>query len=175
MLQELSVDRLLRKILSQASVLVDCDRSSIFLVDEERSEIYARIFDHHTQENQVFKEVRIPKDTGIAGHVLATGMPVIVYDAYQDPRFNPTVDQKTGYRTKNVLAMPLFSNNKKVLGVVQFINKISFSSFTRQDLKSAEIFSHFAGLALTNAQLYDNSVKSEQRNKVALSVIGSSL
>ena len=114
---------------NHAQRLVNADRASLFLVDSRTHELYARIFDIGTEEvaigeaiasngnkatappptkSNLSKEIRFPIGKGIAGSVAATGAVLNIQNAYEDERFNPEVDQRTGYKTKSILCMPIF-------------------------------------------------------------------
>eukprot|EP01104_Vermistella_antarctica_P007904 TRINITY_DN1957_c0_g2_i2.p1 TRINITY_DN1957_c0_g2~~TRINITY_DN1957_c0_g2_i2.p1 ORF type:complete len:268 (-),score=25.35 TRINITY_DN1957_c0_g2_i2:101-904(-) len=67
--------------------------------------------------------VIIPLSMGIAGHVATTGQPLHVPDCYQDPRFNPAVDKRTGYRTMNIICAPVLDKHGNVVGVLEAVNK----------------------------------------------------
>lgn len=69
------------------------------------------------------EEIIIPFGVGIAGTVAQTKNIVNIKNAYDDPRFNSEIDQKTGYRTKNILSMPICNYEGDVIGVAQIINK----------------------------------------------------
>ena len=73
-----------------------------------------RIDTQNNTDNQKCQktEIRFPIGTGIAGYVAKTGQALNIPDAYEDQRFNRTIDQSTGYQTKNLLCMPIFSKNK---------------------------------------------------------------
>ncbi|CAG2121869.1 unnamed protein product, partial [Medioppia subpectinata] len=75
----------------------------------------------------------------------------------------------TGYTTKNLLAMPIFSKNK-VIGVVQMVNKLK-GNFNKMDEENFSTFATYCGLALDHARLYEKIRKSEQKNKVALEIL----
>ncbi|VDK50373.1 unnamed protein product [Gongylonema pulchrum] len=98
-----------------AQKLTNADRASLFLVDHKTNELYARIFDVGTRDDERIKinedgskEIRFPAGKGISGYVASTGQVLNIENAYEDPRFNKEVDQKTGYRTRNILCMPIF-------------------------------------------------------------------
>ena len=78
-------------------------------------------------------EIRLPVGKGLAGYVAKTGETVNIVDAYQDPRFNPEIDRRSGYRTHTVLCMPMRDKEGKILGVFQFLNKIE-CAFTSEDV-----------------------------------------
>ena len=126
-----SMDTLVIKVIDFAQHLVQADRASLFLLDSKTNELYARIFDFGYNETesgtQVKKpqgrDVRFPVGIGIAGYVAKTGQLLNIADAYADPRFNRSVDQITGYKTKSILCMPIFLSPGIVIGVVQMVNK----------------------------------------------------
>lgn len=179
-----SMDMLVMKIMNFAQRLVDADRASLFLVDNKNKELYATIFDVGL-ENEVdmekdegeetfvkvsrSEEIKFPLGTGIAGQVAMTGEILNIADAYSDERFNRTVDQLTGYRTKTILCMPIYIRGS-IIGVVQMVNK-HFGRFTKEDENAFETFAVYCGLALHHAKLYDKIKKSEQKYKVALEVL----
>lgn len=107
--------------------------------------------------------------TGIAGQVARTGEVLNIPDAYSDPRFNRSVDQLTGYRTRSILCMPIFIRGV-LIGVVQMVNKRS-GTFNKEDEEAFETFAVYCGLALHHAKLYDKIRRSEQKYRVALDVL----
>ncbi len=79
--------------MTKARNLLDADRCTLFLLDAERGELWSKVAEGS-------KEIRVPVTKGIAGHVVTTGELLNIKDAYQDSRFNPEIDKRTGYRTK---------------------------------------------------------------------------
>ncbi len=77
--------------------------------------------------------VRIPIGSGIAGAAAASGRPVRVADAYQDPRFNRNVDVQTGFRTRSVLCLPLHDRSGNVFAVTQLLNRRDGRPFDEAD------------------------------------------
>lgn len=148
-----SVERLVEMIMIYTKTLVNADRCSLFLVDEEKRELYATLFDEGVYKNgrPVFKrrdEIRFSIEAGLAGYVARTGEIVNIRDAYQDKRFNRNIDVQTGYTTKHILCMPIISNGKAI-GVVQMINKRdNASGFTNGDEASFKMFAVYCALAI---------------------------
>ncbi|CAF3387702.1 unnamed protein product [Rotaria socialis] len=189
--QELvSMEAVMLKIMSYAKKLVNADRASLFIVDSRTKELYARIFDIGREEHDILDSslvndkneltkkqsssdehacIRFPMDKGIAGYVATTGKTLNIVDAYSDERFNRDIDQKTGYKTKTLLCMPIMIQGH-VIGVVQMVNKRN-GHFTKSDEESFETFAVYCGLALHHASLYDRIRRSEQKCKVALEVL----
>ncbi|XP_063700133.1 probable 3',5'-cyclic phosphodiesterase pde-5 isoform X2 [Culicoides brevitarsis] len=166
-----SMDTLMTKIMNFAQRLVNADRASLFLVDTKKQEVYATLFDVGADNAMQDKsqEIRFPIGKGIAGYVAETGEVVNVVNAYQDPRFNNSIDKLTGYKTESILCMPIFIKDV-VIGVVQMVNKLT-GSFTTEDEEAFETFAVYCGLALHHAKLFDKIKKSEHKYKVALEVL----
>ncbi|KAK3730857.1 hypothetical protein QZH41_009975, partial [Actinostola sp. cb2023] len=169
-----SMDTVIMKIMNYAQTLVDADRTSLFLVDNKTSELYARIFDiggslEDSKSSKLQKEIRFPKTKGVAGYVATTGETLNITDAYHDERFNREIDIQTGYTTRTLLCMPIFIRGS-IIGVVQMVNKKS-GVFTASDEKSFQTFAIYCGLALHHAKLYDKIRRSEQKHRVALEVL----
>ena len=73
-------------------------------------------------------EIKLPYGMGIAGIVAATGVPLNISDAYKDSRFNSSIDQKTGYKTKSILCLPILNENGECIAVAEAINKLNDDS-----------------------------------------------
>jgi signal transduction histidine kinase len=146
---ELDLDALLRTISQTTSHLLQAERSTVFLVDQGHNELWSRV-----AEGLDRQEIRIPLGAGIAGMVASTGVAIRISDAYTDPRFNPDVDKRTGYRTRNILCTPMRNARGRVICVFQVLNKRGggFSALDEQLLAS---LSSQAAVAVENAQLYD--------------------
>src|SRR2546425_10428992 len=98
---------LLEEIVEHARSVVDATRGSIFLLDKDKNELWSKVA-------QGAREIRFPADKGIAGHVAQTKKPLNIPDAYADPRFNPAVDKATGFHTRNMLTVPMRSEERRV-------------------------------------------------------------
>jgi signal transduction histidine kinase len=146
---ELDLDALLRTISQTTSHLLQAERSTVFLVDPMKGELWSRV-----AEGLDNKEIHIPLSAGIAGQVATTGNPVRISDAYTDPRFNPEVDKKTGYRTRSILCVPMRNRRGQVIGVFQVLNKRD-GDFTALDEQLLASLSSQAAVAVENAKLYE--------------------
>src|SRR2546425_1295296 len=141
------LDALLRDMATTTTQLLDADRATIFIVDRERGEIWSRV-----ALGTGAGEIRQAIGVGIAGLVAATGEAVNIPDAYDDPRFNPEPDQRTGYRTKSLLTFPMTGQNERVIGVFQVVNK-NGGEFTADDEETLSSLGASAAVAVENAQL----------------------
>jgi len=143
--REQDVDRLLLMLSNLAREVLEVDRCSLFLYDHEREELWTKVA--HGVE-----EIRVPSKTGIVGWVAQKGESLVVNDAYADPRFNKEVDRETGYRTRNILAIPLFDKKGNILGVFQAVNKLK-NGFTEEDVELFTLLGGYASSAIENSIL----------------------
>uniref|UniRef100_A0A667HCG5 Phosphodiesterase n=1 Tax=Lynx canadensis TaxID=61383 RepID=A0A667HCG5_LYNCA len=160
-----AIDSLLEHIMIYAKNLVNADRCALFQVDHKNKELYSDLFDigEEKEGKPVFKktkEIRFSIEKGIAGQVARTGEVLNIPDAYADPRFNREVDLYTGYTTRNILCMPIVSRGS-VIGVVQMVNKLSGSAFSKTDENNFKMFAVFCALALHCANMYHRIRHSE--------------
>jgi len=149
---EMSLDNLLGLIMESVTRVMDADRSTLFLVDPEKKEIWSRVA-------QGSSEIRIPLGEGIAGHVALSGDTINIPDAYKDPRFNSDFDMKSGYRTKSILCMAIYDPRGNIIGAIQVLNKLDGSIFSKENEDLLSAFCSLAGISLANAQAYEELEK----------------
>jgi signal transduction histidine kinase len=162
----LDLDHLLPLIISRVSVLTGCDRASLFVVDEGRQELWSKVAEGVTTTAGL-ERIRLPLGQGVAGYVAKSGVVLNLADAYKDARFNPGVDQVTGYRTTSLLCMPIPGPAGRPMGVVEALNKNGGGPFTIEDERLLEAISHQLSVALTDALLYEEIQKKAQSLEVA--------
>ena len=142
------LDALLRDMATVTTQLLDADRATIFIVDRDRAEIWSKV-----ALVTGAGEIRQAIGVGIAGTVAATGERINIADAYEDPRFNPEPDHRTGYRTKTLLTFPMTGQNGRVIGVFQVVNKNGGGAFSTDDEETLSSLGASAAVAVENAQL----------------------
>ncbi|XP_071545340.1 cGMP-specific 3',5'-cyclic phosphodiesterase isoform X2 [Panulirus ornatus] len=175
---ELDIDTLCHKILVNVGHLTHADRASLFLAQGPRHNrcLVAKLFDvtvdtvlEDALSNAAEKEILLPWGVGIVGHVANTKEIINIKDAYQDPRFDASIDRRTGYRTMSVLCMPVCNYEGEVIGVAEIINKKNGTNeFTKQDVEVFRRYLTFCGIGIQNAQLFDMSVREYKRNQLLL-------
>ncbi len=106
----LTADESIDYLVDVVCPLVDCDRASVFLLDEATGELWSK------KAKGAAETIRVPWNSGIVGAVVTSGKMVNIEDAYEDPRFNRSVDLKTNYRTKTILCVPLRDRKGKIVG-----------------------------------------------------------
>ena len=176
--QSLDLEDTLKTVMDQASNLLNADRNALWLIDQEKSELWTKVYNAG-----VSTVLRIPIGTGYAGYVAKTGeilnIPLDVYD-HPDSATSKQMDKKNGYRTCSLLCMPVFNPKKELIGVTQVVNKLQRgefppydpktwplvppqfkNSFTSEDVEFMKVFNTQAGIALENARLFEK-IKHEQ-------------
>jgi serine/threonine protein kinase len=109
----------LLQLLSETSTrMLDAERATIFLVDRAKNELWSKV-----ALGDGVGEIRVPLGQGIAGASGVSGEAIILADPYADSRFNPDVDRRTGFVTRNLLTLPMIGANGAILGVFQILNK----------------------------------------------------
>lgn len=146
----------LPKIIEFALELIRADRGTLFVNDSDHNELYAII-----KDETGLREIRFPNDKGIAGSVFQTGQSILIHDPYNDERFNPEIDRKTGYKTKNILCAPVKTVKNEIIGVVQLLNK-DHGSFTDQDKKLLNMITLQASVAILHSEEHRKSQKREK-------------
>lgn len=164
------VKEVMRSIITSARDLISADKCSLFLVDAETEELYSSVFDGY-QIGQSEKEVRFPMSKGIAGHVATHKTVLNIKDAYEDERFNKSVDLETGYRTKSMLVIPL-SNGQEVVGVATLINKKdSPDGFSQENEELFKKFGTFCGLCLHKVMLLEETHRKQHQLEVTVEML----
>ncbi len=159
--QSLNLTITLQSVMAAARQLMQADRSTLWLLNEAKNELWSQV---RSADGQSLIDLRLPTDKGIVGYVAATGQKLNIPDAYKDNRFDVSSDQKTGYRTRNILCMPVFNSSGKLIGVSQLINRIQ-GQFTPLDESFMRAFNTQAGIALENAQLFQEISLEKQYQK----------
>ena len=155
--KEKDLHKTLRIIADYAKSLVEADRCSIFLTDDETKELYTTVA-------HGVNEIRFPMEKGIAGSALLSKEIQIVVDAYDDFRFNKEIDLETGYMTKNIISVPLINHDDEVIGVLQALNKVE-GDFSTADAQTLLLMSSYTTSVIENMYLY-NSIKESQEKLI---------
>lgn len=151
--QTIQLDELLHLIMDRITRLMEAERSTLFLLDEETGELWSKV-----AQGGVDKEIRLKVGQGIAGWVASTGKSINVRDAYEDPRFNPSVDSQTGFTTRNMLCQPVRNQEGHIIGVVQVLNR-NTGDFTDQDENLLSAIASQTAVAIENSKLYLSVIK----------------
>jgi len=140
------LDSMLAVLLEITAKEMKCGRTSLFLNDPKTNELYTR-----SAMGVSFNEIRVPNDSGLAGHTFQTGESIIINDAYSDSRFNATADKATGFKTRNILCVRMITEEGTIIGAAQALNKNN-GEFTDDDQACLEAMATRASKALFQAE-----------------------
>jgi len=141
------------------------DRGSLFLNDPLTGELYSRV-----AQGELTREIRILNTIGIAGAIFQSGKGEIIHDAYAEDRFNKSIDEQTGFVTKNLVCAPVRTVRNDVIGVIQILNKKK-GRFTKEDLEIVEAITLQAAVSLQNAQGVEEMVKAREKEMLFLDIV----
>ncbi|HEX2574500.1 MAG TPA: GAF domain-containing protein [Polyangia bacterium] len=139
---ESTLDGQLQMLIELSVAAVGAERGSLFLKDDATGELYTRV-----AQGTSNREIRIPPDTGIAGHVFTSGEGVVENDAYTNPKFNRAIDERTGFTTKKILCAPVRTVRGETIGVIQILNRPK-GDFSKTDLILVEAMTQQASIVL---------------------------
>ncbi len=144
-----SLDEVLHALVEMTTNEVGAERGSLFLNDPATNELFSRV-----AQGNMRRDIRLPNTTGIAGFVFTNGEPLNIHDPYNDERFNRSIDEQTGFVTRNILCVPIRTVKGEVIGVAQALNKRK-GRFTHRDLTVLEAMTTQGTLALQSAQFIE--------------------
>jgi adenylate cyclase len=144
-----TLDQVLQALVEMTTTELNAERGSLFLNDPDTNELYSRV-----AQGNIQREIRILNTSGVAGYVYTAGEALIIADAYADDRFNRSIDEQTGFTTRNILCVPIRTVKGEIIGVAQTLNKRN-GKFTKQDLNLLEAMTSQGTLALQSAQFIE--------------------
>ena len=137
----LEIDELLAMVMDAAKDIVGVKNGSLLLVQDEKT-LKLQFYQASGQNMGQLKNIDLPPGVGISGHVAKTGESIISNDVAKDPRWYQKVSEKLKTPVQSMASYPLILE-KKVIGVVQFLDKVDGGIFTEED---SEILERFAKL-----------------------------
>ncbi|DAB37487.1 MAG: guanylate cyclase [Sulfuricurvum sp. GWF2_44_89] len=145
-----SLDRIeeaLPTISEEAKAIVNAERCSIFMVDREGEMLWTKLSDG-------IGRIAIGIDSGIVGDTVHTKTAQMVNNPYEDSRFLAKIDEKSGFVTRNILAIPIFNSRQEVIGVIQLLNKYH-GDFDEKDEGIMSFFANYVSGTLELALLME--------------------
>ena len=153
--EPMRLDELLGRIEQATRQALDCERVTVFLIDRDRNQLYSQFATGPD-------EIRIPADRGIAGRTFSEERVLNVPDVSVDPDFYSEVDRRTGFRTRNLLSVPLMGFDASVIGVLEIVNKRG-GVFGPDDDEMGAALASLTGMALQRKLLLDEQAQSQRR------------
>jgi DNA-binding response OmpR family regulator len=149
----LNLQRIAEQVQEAVTEVVNAVGTSVWLVDrEEEDRLVCQVAFHEGLE-QFSLDLNVRAGQGVVGWVMETGQNVLLNDVASDPRFFSGIDQKTGFQTHSLLAVPLRARDK-VIGVLEVVNKRG-GGFDTYDLILVETMAASAAIAIDNTWLFE--------------------
>jgi len=145
------IDDTLPLIAEEAKAIITAERCSIFIVDHASNMLWTKLSDG-------IGRIAIGLDAGIVGLCASTEQPIIVNNPYEDDRFLSKIDEKSGFVTRNILAIPIFNSKQNVVGVIQLLNKYN-GDFDENDEGIMGFFANYISGTLELALLIEETKK----------------
>src|SRR5215831_14548352 len=149
-----SLDEIILSVREDVQRLVGCERVSIFAKDPSKDELFSKSMD-----GSEVKEIRVPiASNSIVGYVALKKRIVRISDAYDpksvasvDPilKFDATWDKKTGFKTKQILAVPIMKD-AKIYGVIECMNAPYGMAFREDHMVIVEDLAKTLGTSFAN-------------------------
>lgn len=143
-----SIENTLELISEEAKRLSNAERCSIFMVDNQDHMLWTKI-------NNGIGRIVVGLDSGIVGDTYTKKEGQIVNDPYEDSRFLPAIDKKSGFITKNMITVPIFNSKREIMGVMQLLNKPHFD-FDEKDLEILTFLANYVSGSLEIVLMSDN-------------------
>ena len=124
------LEQVLEGFANKVRAMLEAESTTVFLVDLQRQQLWSK-FARGPDGRPL--EIHLPLGRGIAGAVAASGQARIVADAYDDPDFDRSTDDQTGFRTRSVLCVPVQGESGNIIAVVQVLNKKHAGLFNDED------------------------------------------
>jgi len=166
---DIKLGSLLQNVMSEATRLLNAERSTLFLNDEKTNQLWSEV-----GEGLGATQIRLPNHVGIAGAVFTTSKTINIPYAYADLRFNPAFDKRTGFFTRSILCVPLINKYGKTIGVTQVLNKRG-GPFTNEDEARLRAFTAQVSIALENAKLFADVQAMKNYNEAMLESMSNGL
>jgi len=161
-------DEIIVVLANMGRALSSADRCSVWVVSDDRETIWTKVA--HGMDT-----IELPINSGIVGSSILNGHREVIDDVYQDERFNQDIDQKTGYKTKSMMVIPMYDYNDEIIGVFQAINHQGDSDyFDARDLERLTLASTYAAETLISAKLAQEIEETQQEVVFTMGSIGES-
>ncbi|MBU2511449.1 HD domain-containing protein [bacterium] len=164
--RERSLEKVLMMMADMGREIVVADRCTVWMLDKKTHELWAKVA-------HGIPDIRIPRSFGIVGEAISSGKSIIINDAYNHPKFDKQVDVQTGYKTENILVIPIQNSEGTTIGAYQAINKMTpAGAFSEDDEERLLLASSYTGHVLESIMLYEEIENTQKEMIYALSEAG---
>lgn len=155
--QALDLRDALEAVLYFCMEAVSAEAASVLVLDYEKKNF--RFYSAEGPTKPVLLTASFPADQGLAGHVLQTQQSVVINDVQNHPMFYGKFDQDSGFRTNNMIVVPLTAGEEKI-GVLEVLNKVGDEPFYEEERLLLHNFAEEIAFAIRNGKMFEVVVKS---------------
>ena len=148
-----NLEQLLDYIIKEAAALTNSEATSILLLDPNSKELYFVAASNDVPDSM--RNTPVPTECSIAGAILSENKVLHIPDVTADPRWNQNVDEAIDFKTNAILGVPMRNVKHQPVGVLEAINKLDGSAFSRQDVETLSTLADLAGVAVEKARLIE--------------------
>jgi len=163
--QALDLREALEAVLYFCMEAVSAEAASVLLLDYEKENF--RFYSAEGPTKPVLLTASFPADRGLAGHVLQTQQSVVINDVQGDSRFYGKFDQESGFRTRNMIVIPLTAGGEKI-GVLEVLNKVGGESFNDEERLLLHNIAEEIAYAIRNGKMFEVVVKTYCKQRQGL-------
>jgi response regulator RpfG family c-di-GMP phosphodiesterase len=157
--------QMLEQVIKMTQQTLNASAASILLFKNSDQELYFEVASGPV--GKVLRQVKLNTQYGIAGQVARTGRPLIVNDVSRSANFHKMIDDTTGFATKSLICAPLIVH-RRILGVIEVLNKRDGSEFGEQDLEAVVSVATTAAMAIENTRLHQTVLEAYKNTITAL-------
>ena len=154
-----SMDQILAQVIKMTELTLNAEAASVMLFRNNDQELYFEAASGPV--GKTLRQIKLNTQYGIAGQVARTGKPLIVNDVSRSKNFHKMIDDTTGFATQSLVCAPL-SVNKKILGVIEVLNKRDGTPFGEHDLEAVVSVSCTVAMAIENTRLYQSMTETNR-------------
>lgn len=170
---ETDKQKLLQKILERAKELTDADGGTLYTITADKKLCFEIVrtdslgisWERAKGEKTEFPDIPLfdadgkPNDKTVVACAVNHDRPISVVDAYEEKGFDfsgtKKFDERTGYRSKSFLAVPLKNHEGDIIGVLQLLNARKGQPFTQEEAELVQSLASQAAVAMTNQRLIE--------------------
>ena len=157
--ESLDLPQVLDTIARSAATMTEAEASSVLLLDRRRNKLVFAAA--HGKHAVALVGQEFDAGLGIAGRVVAEGRPIRVPDAAESDEHYKGIDERSGFRTQELIAAPMVVGDE-VVGVVEVLNPTGGETFTSDDIELLQVFGNLAAIGARNAHTHEK-LKRENR------------
>ena len=169
------VDDLLSVVLESAVEAIGAKNASLLMLDQDSNML--QFYQASGESPKQLKQVEIPKGVGLAGSVAESGEAIVSNNVRDDKRWFSKISEMTEMDVQSIACLPLI-NHERVIGVVQFLDKIDGTTFSDSDLVLLDRFAHmmamFFQVARSNEILGEEFDRLQQKYRQRYTIVGES-